>query len=58
MSICAGIIISISLQKIDDSPYAQACAQCNYQCLQYLDCTFEKLHTCTSLYFSPFRACP
>ena len=33
MSICARIIISISLKQIDNAPYANACSDCCYDCL-------------------------
>lgn len=34
MSICTGIIISISFKKIDNSPYAYTCADCGYYCFK------------------------
>ena len=34
MSICTGIIISISFEKIDYSPYAYTCTDCGYYCFK------------------------
>ena len=34
MSICTGIIVTISFQKIDNSPYADTCADCGYYCFK------------------------
>lgn len=31
MSISAGIVISISFQKVYDTPHAKACADCDYK---------------------------
>ena len=33
MSICAGVIISVTLHKIDYSPDAQACTKSDNECL-------------------------
>ena len=34
MSICTGIIVTISFQKIDNSPYTDTCADCGYYCFK------------------------
>ena len=44
MSIGAGIIAAVSLQKIDNAPHAQASAQGNNQRLQSGNRGSEKLH--------------
>ena len=49
MSICAGVIIAIPLQQVDDAPDAKASAQSDDESLQYSDCTVEEFHKVTSL---------
>ena len=44
MSICARIIIAVSFQKVDYAPDTQTGTEGNYQRLQHIDCTVEKLH--------------
>ena len=34
MSICTGIIVSISFEKIDNSPHAYTCSDCSYYCFK------------------------
>ena len=50
MSICARIIIAVSFQKVDYAPDTQTGTEGNYQRLQHIDCTVEKLHTKTRSY--------
>ena len=45
MSIRAGVIRSISFQKVDAAPDTKARAQGNYQRLQYVYRAIEKSHT-------------
>ena len=56
MSICAGVIIAIALQQVDDAPDAKASAQSNDESLQYGNCTALKFHKVTSLPRLLFRA--
>ena len=44
MSICARIIISISLKQIDYAPNAKPCSKCDNKCLQNVYCAVEKCH--------------
>ena len=45
MSIRAGVIRSISFQKVNAAPDTKARAQGNYQRLQYVYCAIEESHT-------------
>ena len=56
MSICAGVIVAVTLQQIDDAPDAKASAQGDDESLQYGDCAVEEFHKVTSLPRLPFRA--
>ena len=49
MSICARIVVSVALQKIDNAPNAEACSKSDYKCLQNADCAVEKCHILSSL---------
>jgi hypothetical protein len=49
MSICAGVVVTIALQEVDNAPDAKTCAQCNHKGLQYVYCRIEKCHRLTSL---------
>lgn len=44
MSIRGRVVLAVSLQKIDNTPDAQARAQSNYQSLQNTNCAIEKCH--------------
>ena len=44
MSICAGVVIPITFQKVDDTPYAKARPDCYDQGLQSSNCTGKKCH--------------
>lgn len=46
MSISAGVVLAVALQKIDAAPDAQAAAQSDYDCLQSVHCAVEKFHKC------------
>lgn len=47
MSICAGVVIAVTFQKIDRAPDAEASAQRDDQRLEHLDSRIEKLHSKT-----------
>ena len=53
MSICARIIIAVSFQKVDYAPDTQTGTEGNYQRLQHIDCTVEKLHPKTRGHAAP-----
>ena len=44
MSICAGIVIAVAFQKIDDAPNAKTAAKRRNERLKDIDCGIEKLH--------------
>lgn len=44
MSICAGVVIPITFQKVDDTPYAKTRPDCYDQGLQSSNCTGKKCH--------------
>ena len=44
MSICAGVVIAISFQKVDDTPNCEARTERDYESLENTYCTVEKLH--------------
>lgn len=46
MSISAGVVLAVTLQKIDAAPDAQAAAQSDHDSLQSVHCTVEKFHKC------------
>ena len=50
MSICAGVIVAVTLQQVDDAPDAKTSAQSNNESLQYGNCTVEEFHKVTSLH--------
>ena len=44
MRICAGVVIPVSLQKIDCAPNAEAGAEGDDQRLEHVYCGIEKCH--------------
>lgn len=44
MSICAGIVISVTFQQVDDTPDAETSAQSDNESLQNGDCLIKKCH--------------
>lgn len=44
MSICARIIISVTLQQVDDAPDAKTGSEGNDEGLQNIDCAIEEIH--------------
>ena len=44
MSICAGVIVAVALQKVDRAPDTNTCTESYNESLQYTDCTVEKCH--------------
>ena len=51
MSIRAGIVVAVTLEKIDCTPYGKTCAKGDDQCLQYYDCGVEEFHVFSSSRF-------
>ena len=45
MSICTGVIVAVTFQKIDCTPDSKTCTECYYESLQYADCAVEKCHS-------------
>ena len=44
MSICAGVIVAVTFQKVDRAPDTETCTERYYQSLQNTDCAVEKCH--------------
>ena len=44
MSIGSRVVIAVAFQKIEHSPYAEACAKCCYKYLQCRNCRCKKCH--------------
>lgn len=44
MSICAGIVITVTLQQVDCAPYAKTGTEGDYESLQYVNCACEETH--------------
>ena len=44
MSIGPRVVIAVTFQKVDGSPDSKARAKGNYECLQYVNSTVEKIH--------------
>ena len=44
MSICAGVIVAVAFQQVDDAPDAESGTQCHDESLQCIDCAVEKCH--------------
>jgi len=44
MSICARIVVAVTLHEVDSPPNAKTCAKRDNQSLQYTNCAVEKLH--------------
>ena len=44
MSIRAGIVVAVALQKINDAPRAEARTQRNNKNLKRIDCVWKKAH--------------
>ena len=44
MSICAGVVVTVALQEVDNAPDTQACAQSDNESLQNTNCAVEKCH--------------
>lgn len=44
MSICAGIVISVTFQQVDDTPDAETSAQSDNESLKNGDCLIKKCH--------------
>ena len=44
LGLCAGIVVAISFQKIDDTPNCEARTESDYESLENTYCAVEKLH--------------
>lgn len=44
LALCAGVVVAITFQKVDDTPYAKARPDCYDQGLQSSNCTGKKCH--------------
>ena len=44
MSICARIVVAVTLHEVNGTPNAKTCAKRDNQSLQYTNCAVEKLH--------------
>lgn len=44
MSICAGVVIAVTFQQVDDAPHAETGTQGNDEGLENGDCLIEKFH--------------
>ena len=42
MSIGAGVIIAVTFQKVDGTPDAEACAECDHESLKYINSAVKK----------------
>ena len=51
MSIRTGIVVAVTLEKIDCTPYRKTCAKGDDQRLQYFDCGVEEFHVFSSSRF-------
>ena len=49
MSIRTGVIIAISFQQVNATPYAKRAAECDNESLKSIDCRIEKIHMYTFL---------
>ena len=50
MSICAGIVISVSFQQVNHAPNAETGPDGDHECLQYSNRACEKSHIVSSYY--------
>ena len=41
MSISAGIVRAVALQKVDDTPDAKTGTESDHECLQYVNCAVK-----------------
>lgn len=51
MSIRAGVVVAVALEKIDRAPYRKTCTKGDDQRLQYFDCRVEEFHVFSSSRF-------
>ena len=62
MSICARIIVSVTFQKIDHTPYCHTCTNCGYYCFKSCYCCCKKCHSIYLFllfdYFCFWTLCP
>ena len=45
MSICAGVIISVTFEQVNNTPHTKTCAKSDHKCLENGDCLIKKFHT-------------
>ena len=44
LALCARVVIAITFEKVNDTPYAKACPDCYDQGLKSSNCTGKKCH--------------
>ena len=44
MSICTGVVVSVTFQQVDNAPYAKTSTKGNHEGLQHIDRFIEKFH--------------
>ena len=48
MSICAGVVVAVTFQQVDDTPHAETSAEGDHEGLKNGDCLIEEFHTSIS----------
>ena len=46
MSICTGVVVSVTFQQVDDAPDTETCAKGNNQSLKNIDSRVKEIHKC------------
>ena len=44
MSICAGVVVTVTFQQVDDAPHAETGTEGDNEGLENGDCLIEKFH--------------
>ena len=44
MSICAGVVVAVAFEQVNDTPYAKTSAQSNDKGLQDIDSFVKEIH--------------
>ena len=44
MSICAGVVVTVTFQQVDDAPYAETGTEGDNEGLENGDCLIKKFH--------------
>ena len=45
LGFCAGVVVAVTFQQVDDAPDSKAGSECDNEGLQNVDCAVEKFHT-------------